>query len=77
VAGSALSWTDGCANLASTDADRAFDQRDLHVLPDQHRVPPVPAAQHDDAAAKRQTGRQQLFSQLLSRVDHNQASRPA
>jgi len=38
---------------------------------------PVLAAQHDDAAAKQQSGRQQLFRQLLSRVDHNQASRPA
>ena len=38
---------------------------------------PILAAQHDDAAANQQTGRQQLFRQLLSRVDHNQASRPA
>ena len=38
---------------------------------------PVQAAQHDDVAAKQQTGRQQLFSQLLNRIDHNQASRPA
>jgi hypothetical protein len=35
---------------------------------------PTLQAQHDDAAAKRQTGRQQLFSQLLSRTDQNQAS---
>jgi hypothetical protein len=38
---------------------------------------PVLAAQHDNAAAKQQTGRQQLFSQLLNRIDQNQASRPA
>jgi site-specific recombinase XerD len=35
---------------------------------------PVLAAQHNDAAAKQQTGRQQLFDQLLNRIDHNQAS---
>jgi hypothetical protein len=38
---------------------------------------PALAAQHDDAAAKQQTGRQQLFSQLLNKIDQNQASRPA
>ena len=35
---------------------------------------PVLAAQHDDATAKQQTGRQQLFGQLLNRIDQNKAS---
>jgi hypothetical protein len=38
---------------------------------------PVLAARHDDAAVKHQTSRQQLFGQLLNRIDQNQASRPA
>ena len=35
---------------------------------------PVLQAQHDDADAKHQTDRQQLFSDLLARVDHSAAS---
>jgi integrase len=35
---------------------------------------PVLQAQHDDADAKHQTDRQQLFNGLLQRVDHNAAS---
>ena len=35
---------------------------------------PALAAQHDDAAANSQTGRQQLFAQLLNQIDNNQAS---
>jgi len=35
---------------------------------------PVLQAQHDHAAAHDQAGRQQLFSQLLNRIDNNQAS---
>ena len=35
---------------------------------------PVLAAQHDDAAAKSQTSRQQLFARLLNRIDDTQAS---
>jgi hypothetical protein len=32
------------------------------------------AAQHHDAQAKHQTSREQLFAQLLTRIDDNQAS---
>jgi len=35
---------------------------------------PTLQAQHDHAAAHDQTGRQQLFAQLLNRIDNNQAS---
>ena len=35
---------------------------------------PVLAAQHDDAAAKSQASRQQLFARLLNRIDDTQAS---
>jgi hypothetical protein len=35
---------------------------------------PTLQRQHDDAAAKQQTRRAQLFSTLLDRVDHNTAS---
>jgi site-specific recombinase XerD len=35
---------------------------------------PTLQAQHDHAAAHDQTGRQQLFSQLLNRIDNNRAS---
>ena len=45
--------------------------RDLHLLPDQHRVPPHPAAQRDDAIAKHQDHREQLFTSLLARLDQD------
>ena len=35
---------------------------------------PTLQRQHDDAAARQQTHRAQLFSKLLDRVDHNTAS---
>ena len=35
---------------------------------------PVLAAQHHDAQTKHQTAREQLFAQLLTRIDDNQAS---
>jgi integrase len=35
---------------------------------------PVLAAQHDDAAAKNQAGRKQLFAKLLTQIDNTQAS---
>ncbi len=38
---------------------------------------PALAAQHDDAATKNQTGRQQLFAKLLTQIDNTETSRPA
>ena len=60
-----------CTRPARTGLRVRVDLRDLHVLPDQHRVPPHPAAQHDDAVAKHQDHRGQLFASLLARLDQD------
>ena len=47
-----------------------IDLRELRLLPDQHRVPSDPASPtRQDAAAKNQTGREHLFTGLLTRID--------
>jgi hypothetical protein len=42
-------------------------------FPASSSAPPL-QRQHDDAATKKQTGREDLFQRLLDRVDHTQAS---
>ena len=61
-----------CTRPAGAGLRVRVDLRDLHLLPDQHRVPPRPSqAQHDDAITKHQDHRGQLFASLLARLDQD------
>ena len=71
--------TPGCSATAMHPAPRArlrlrVDLRDLHLLPDQHRVPPVLVRQRDHARDHGQSDRAALFDGLIQRARSTERS---